>query len=226
MQKYFVVGFNHNTIVDGPDDNANTLLKIINGATPAKIAIIAHSRGGLVSRSFVDGNSVNSRSVNKILTAGSPHQGTTIAGDAETFINFLLNFATPTGIAGEIVAFVLSNVIQTGLFEGIFDMNPGCSYLSGLNTAARANMSQPNYIFAKTAYTPDPTKVVDVLMNGLFGGNPNDLVVDTLKMTPGPVGATNVIATLIYPKANSDNNVDHFHYFDQDDLRLAITNNF
>lgn len=75
-----VLGYNHPTLSIDPEANARELLAMIPEDVRLAVDVIAHSRGGLVSRSLVELVEPQANfSVRRIITNGTPHGGTRIA---------------------------------------------------------------------------------------------------------------------------------------------------
>ena len=75
-----VLGYNHPTISIDPEANARELLAMIPDDLRLSVDLIAHSRGGLVSRSLVELVEPQANfSVRRLITNGTPHGGTRLA---------------------------------------------------------------------------------------------------------------------------------------------------
>jgi pimeloyl-ACP methyl ester carboxylesterase len=112
--------------------------------TGKKVDIVAHSMGGLVSRSAIE-NHEASAVVKNLITLGTPHQGSPLVG-----LRYLLGIIVASDGIAESVAYNVST-------QGIKDMLPGSSFLTKLNSNTKSDV--PYYaLFAENdpceAYAP------------------------------------------------------------------------
>jgi len=99
----FVLGFDHWTLSKSPDENAQLLIDELRAFNPELIKpgsldVIAHSRGGLVARSFCELRG-HGDSVRNLIFLGTPNCGTDLANSKNwgSFADLLVNM---TGMEG------------------------------------------------------------------------------------------------------------------------------
>lgn len=182
------LGFNHETWFTAPDENAHQLVALLEpfGETlgQSTVVLIAHSRGGLVARSFFEVARGRGWDVSQITTFGTPHQGTTLAKSAFSLFNVLLNqiiqaVGVPSVLARDLGR-VLTAVIEHQVFPGVDAMVPGSPFLKTLPAAPRLPLDQRPCHGA--VFVPDGfwKGAADFLYTVVaFHGERNDLVVDT-----------------------------------------------
>jgi len=190
-----VFAFDHPTLTHDPRKNIETLLDLVPEGITLDVDIICHSRGGLVSRVLAEKQEslqfgTRTIRVGSVIFVGAPNAGTRLADEAciaeylDTVTN-LLN-VIPTNGATDALGFVLTGVklVATGLWsglKGLHSMQPGGEFGTWLNTGERAKDTR--YFALASNYTPAAPSLVqlvsDRLMDKVFKGAPNDLVVPT-----------------------------------------------
>ena len=190
-----VFAFDHPTLTHDPRQNIETLLDLVPDGITLDVDIICHSRGGLVSRVLAEKQEslqfgTRTLRVGTVIFVGAPNAGTRLADEAcigeylDTVTN-LLN-VVPTNGATDALGFVLTGVklVATGLWsglKGLHSMQPGGEFGTWLNTGERAK--ETRYFALASNYTPTQPSLVqlvkDRLMDKVFKGSGNDLVVPT-----------------------------------------------
>jgi hypothetical protein len=188
-----VFGFDHYTLGQDPDQNVEWLLQQIPKGINLDVDIISHSRGGLVARTLAHprprpGSTAVSVSVNRLVFAGAPNNGTPLTdtgymGRLLDSYTSLLNLFPDTGpleILDAIIAVVRQLSVDTVLgLDGLQAMRPGGPFLSDLD---ERDSGGPGYFALASEYhppNPGPGQYLEVqLMNTVFHAS-NDLVVPT-----------------------------------------------
>ena len=189
-----VFAFDHFSLSHDPKENINWLVDRLPDGSNLDVDIICHSRGGLVSRMLAEKQgdfAMSSRKVRvgKVIFAGTPNAGTTLADDShmgdfiDTYTN-LLNFFPGVGI-GDILAGIITvaKQIATGAMKGLpglQSMRPGGDFGKLLNSGSR--VGDTRYFALASNFTPSQPGLRELaanrLMDKVFGGA-NDLVVPT-----------------------------------------------
>ena len=187
-----VFAFNHPSLSEDPQENADRFLSQIPAGLSLNVDIVCHSRGGLVSRELAVRGASRGLTVNKIVLVGVPNGGTALADDDHMvdMIDRFTNIARviPMGTVSEVVdALVVGlKVISHGFLHdlvGLRAMKPRGDFLSSLNALTTRGVE----LFA-IASDYEPTdrrlisgaRVADSILDAVFEQAPNDLVVPTI----------------------------------------------
>lgn len=110
-----VLSFDHPTLSVDPVVNARELAVQLNGA-PKQVDIVCHSRGGLVTRWFVEAMERDSTRVGRVVYVGSPLAGTSLAAapSLRSALDMLANIGKALGAVSAAVPFLS---VATGLFQ-------------------------------------------------------------------------------------------------------------
>ncbi len=192
-----VLSYDHPTAGVSPLDNAIELLQMVPDDLRLAVDLVAHSRGGLVSRSLIElvDWQAKFRPV-RLLTAGTPHAGTRLAEperwDRLVSIGMTLASWLATLGGGQLWAPKLLELVLKAAAQSVFDlpgigaMTPGNDFLKQLNAADKPGLDdRVRYAAVTSAFA-----ISDVLQQGfkqaftalamqVFMGEPNDLVVNT-----------------------------------------------
>lgn len=194
-----IFAFDHPTMQRTPRENIQWLLDNLPPETSLHLDILAHSRGGLVTRTiteWLDELNHNGRTltVDKAIFVGTPHQGTILA-DGENWYDFVdrcTNFITELPdhsytIIAEAILTLVKLLAFGGLhgLPGIQTMLPKGEYLQKMNST-RAHHS--TYYAVSADFSPaDPNLLVrlrkqvqNFVTDRVFGDQPNDGVVPTV----------------------------------------------
>lgn len=191
-----VIGFDHWTLSRTPEDNARLLWELLDPRLRSgrRLDIIAHSRGGLVARAFVELLG-HAEAVRRVVFVCTPNAGTNLANPenwgraADWLVNFV--YLDRTGIYGRLSGF-LARLLVSGLvgqIPGLQAQNPKATgedqFLGRLQKAT----PPPGVVYAAVAanYEPDRDefnlkRLKDEAFDqaaDAFYGEANDLVVDT-----------------------------------------------
>lgn len=201
-----VIGYNHPTIWCDPAHNAAAMLELIPEDMRLNVDIIAHSRGGLVSRSLVELVEPNDRiNVGRIVTCGTPHGGTPLA-DPERWDRLVsigmtaASWLAASAGAAVMIPRVLEMVLKAAsqiVFDlpGLGAMTPGGAYMTKLNSVSevgsgfalaqgRARYSAVTSRFSVFSVDkPAFQQAFATFAAQAFFDKPNDLVVPTGSMT-------------------------------------------
>lgn len=223
-----ILGYNHPTITRDPIQNAVELLSMVPPDVRLNVDVVAHSRGGLVARSLVELQPIDPKlNIQRIVTCGSPHGGTTLADrkhwDRLVSIGFTaanwVGRATGAGLAFGFVSQGLELLLRAGsqsLFDlpGIEAMDPASPFLQKLNAPSDLLQRVP-YAVVVSDFDPagEQNQLVQALTsmaaNVFFRVN-NDLIVPTNSMSHIDEPHQSLPAEHIF-----STNVDHFAYFSE-----------
>lgn len=185
-----VFALDHPTLSVDPAENVAWLRKALSDAgvhLSAPLDVVAHSRGGLVARALAESGE-DSVQVRTVVHVGVPNGGTTLADSEhlrdllDTYTN-LLTFFPDIGVTDvlEVVLSVVKEVavaVHAGL-PGLNAMDPHADYLKHLNGAKTA--SPATYHAVASDFEPTQPGLrewaKDTLLDHVFGGSGNDLVV-------------------------------------------------
>jgi hypothetical protein len=201
-----VVAFEHPTISVSPTDNVAWLadqLEVL-GDRRLRVDLLAHSRGGLVSRLLAEqpARSGGRVEVGRAVLVATPTAGTALASDQRLgqLLDRLTTLADrlPGNAATEVLEVVVTVVRQVVVgaldgLDGLAAMDPGGRFLTDeLNVTPERSAS---YAAVAADYEPRPgSALARVALDGLsdvvFADVPNDLVVPTegCYLVPGPAG--------------------------------------
>lgn len=146
-----LLAFNHPTLSVGPMMNAVDLARLF-GDCPATIDVICHSRGGLVTRWWLEGVRGSGAAPGKVVAVASPLGGTSFAspGRLKASLNFITNVGRVLETVGGIaaggapfmtVAVGLVKVITsiTGWSSSLPLIDAAVSMIPGLAAQSRTN---------------------------------------------------------------------------------------
>lgn len=231
-----VVGFDHFTLSESPEQNIQRLIQTIPAGVKLELDVICHSRGGLVGR--VLAGALNTAGLErikmrKVVFVATPNHGTALT-DPEHVVGLLdrvtsvLNLIPPgphsviTAILEAVITVV--KVIGHGALKGLAglaSMQPNGEFLKRLNQGP-----QPTATFFGLTANFDPEEGLEALVrNGLmdvvFGEAGNDLVVPTDGVVKGggtgfPIAGMNVREFEIKERIN------HFNFFENPKAIAAI----
>ncbi len=184
-----VIAFDHPTLGASPRENAEELAELLGSFRLDNVDIVAHSRGGLVAREFA-ANAPEGVTIRSIVHVATPNGGTPLA-DADHLGQFL-SVATnvigfiPDNPVTEVVGIVLEVLREWVLqpaaeLPGIAAMKPGNHDLTELNGDAQP---EPVQRAIASAFEPRANqgallRLRDLVMDGVFLGADNDLLVPT-----------------------------------------------
>jgi hypothetical protein len=192
-----VLSYDHPTATISPLDNAIELLRMVPDDLRLAVDLVAHSRGGLVSRSLIElADWQDKLRPVRLLTAGSPHAGTRLAEPArwDRLVSIGMTLASwlATVGGGQLWAPKLLELMLKAAVQGVFDlpgiaaMTPGGDFLNQLNAADKPGLDER----VRYAAVTSTFAISDVVQQGfkqaftalamqVFMGEPNDLVVHT-----------------------------------------------
>ncbi len=192
-----VFGFDHFTVSQSPTENARWLAQQLPEEAGLQVDIIAHSRGGLVSRvlcEHADEVGLSGKlAVRRLVMVATPNAGTALADRdrLEHLLNRLTNLVqlvpdNPVTETVDIVLVVLKQ-LAVGAFgglDGIMSMNPEGEYLRDfLNRPGKPPPATRYYAVAADFEPPEGSSLLRIARDGVtdivFGKTKNDLVVPT-----------------------------------------------
>jgi hypothetical protein len=198
-----VFAFNHHSLSMSPSDNVEWFLDQMPAGVDLDLDIVCHSRGGLVARTMAGelsgfAGELSRLNVGRVVFVATPNNGTALA-DEENIIGFLDRMATLANVlpsvpvieALDAVLAVVKTVaygVLRGL-SGLASMRPGGAFLELLN---QGNQVDTEYYALAANYEPiNPglkalvAGAKDALIDAIFAGEPNDLVVPTMGVYEG-----------------------------------------
>lgn len=211
QSRYIVLGYNHRSASISISDIAqqlnNRLQQCISGDT--QLYVVAHSQGGVIARQL--GQLCD---IKKIITFGSPHQGTNLANHLDKFVTILnsLSFLFPSAMS--VLFQILKYIDDPEVIPGFLDMKVGSDRIKALNEATGIST---DFYCGTSDFKPGPdvnelTRVAEEADSTLlFDNAANDLVIDTANMVP-PTGF-NIVDQLDF--VSPPDQVIHTEYFDQ-----------
>lgn len=194
-----VFAFDHFTLSEDPRANVRRFVEAMPDGLDLDLDIVAHSRGGLVTRLLAeraDDFSLGARriTVRKAALVAVPSAGTLLADvkHVGTFIDAFTNLLThvpdgfePVSKAADVLAAVLTVLkhVAAGTvkgLDGLQAMRPGSPFLKDLNASTT---SETHYYALAAQYEPTQFAlqafVKDRLADLIFGRADNDVVVPT-----------------------------------------------
>ena len=193
-----VFALNHFTMSHDPQTNVRWFLDEIARMSLAgklDVDIVCHSRGGLVARTLVDGQSAfgidtSPVNVSRIAFVGVPNQGTPLTdpdhmSDMIDRFTTVLNVAPPGSPADWLEGLLIAvKILGHGALKGLAglqSMNPKGKFLAALNTGGRQN---PDNLAIAADYDPTDEALKSIVKDGavdaIFQDAGNDLVVPEL----------------------------------------------
>jgi hypothetical protein len=190
-----VLGFDHWTLSQTPEENAKLLWNLLDPAlrTGHRLDIITHSRGGLVARAFVELLD-HGEAVRRVVFVGTPNAGTNLANPknwgaaADILINLAPIGAPFAKLSGLLARLLISKA--EGRIPGLQAQNPnalGPNDFLGRVQRPKTLPAGVTYSAVAASFEPEPGgldltrligKVTDVGTDAFYG-HPNDLIVDT-----------------------------------------------
>ena len=233
-----VAAFDHFTLGVDPVENVGALGALVPAGLAGaafEVDIVCHSRGGLVARALAGQAGESPLQVRRIVHVASANHGTALSspGNVSAFIDratTLVNLV-PDGVL-DVVTVTLSSILvvvkliaKYGLpaVPGLASMDVAGDFLTGFNAtpvtavqyAVAADFSPSGPLLALATKT-----VANVVMDRVFDGAPNDLVVPTAGAYEGSAALD--IPThrrLVLPTSRG---VNHSTFFGQPDVAAAI----
>ncbi len=226
-----ILGYQHPTFTRDPLRNAADLLEMIPPDVRLNVDIVAHSRGGLVGRSLVELQPAHDKfTVQRLLTCGSPHAGTTLAHSQRWDRLISIGFTTASWLQTALGASAPFTFLPRGLeflmragsqsmldLPGIEAMDPTSEFLRHLNApgdiadrvryAAITSTFSPSFILQSSF-----REAMTSLAAQAFHGVPNDLVVPTESMSSIDLPTSPLGEWVLQGEVN------HFSYFDHQDI--------
>ena len=198
-----VFAFNHHSLSRSPADNVEWFLEQIPSDLELDVDIICHSRGGLVARTMTGeltsfAGDLSRLRVGRVVFVATPNNGTALA-DERNIIGLLDRMATAANIMPSVpvvealdavlaVVKTLAHGVLTGL-SGLASMRPHGDFLSRLNAGG---LVDTEYYALAANYEPiNPglkalvAGAKDAVMDAVFAGEQNDLVVPTVGVYEG-----------------------------------------
>jgi len=234
-----VVGFNHHTLGCSVPANIVKLYdELSQHAGNYTFDIICHSRGGLLARALkeLDETSIgcltkqpswsrpaqSSAKIDRIIFVATPNAGTDLAfpGNLPKWLNRMANLAAfipdsagsaPLAAVLAVASDVAASVVS---LPGLADMAPDSAFLEKLNIPSINASSYWGVEANYHAAGPLLRAVEDPVMDGLFRGKDNDLVVPTDGVSV--VGSTFGLSSLKVKKFSAAESVAHTRYFVND----------
>lgn len=183
-------------------ENVDELIDLLQQVGSSEVTLLGHSRGGLVATAAA----CNLASITKVLTFGTPHNGTPLAASHDDLLGYAVA-SIGTGVksildGGLSAAHLGSMLPPGGLPDGWTDMLPHSSFINLLRRLPRQAVTAYGGIFdgAQPMLGIGPA-LSSMAMVELMGGD-NDLVVDIASSKPYEL-AGDVL-----------DQVHHFGYFD------------
>jgi pimeloyl-ACP methyl ester carboxylesterase len=234
-----VVAFDHPTMTATPRENVEWLLGQIPVDGNVVVHALTHSRGGLVARTLAEKltelvtlPSPHRVAVRTLVLVGAPDNGTALA-DAQHMSDFvdvfsnLINFF-PDSVPLEVFQCIVAVVkeIAAGALDhlvGLQSMCPSGPFQRWLNTGKK---DDSRYYAVASTFTPAQPGLREWaatrLMQAVFDGNANDLVVPTAGVydrngsSQFPIG---VSARLLF---EPNDGVNHCTYFQRAELHAKL----
>lgn len=208
---YRIFGFNHLFASEKMSDVAKNLSEYLNELAQTgidEIALIGHSQGGVIARVAAR----HCTKVNKVMTFGTPHQGTSLANRLDDFVNAFV--ALVDLCAPNLVCKILSAIDNYEAIPGLLDMRKGSPFILDLSRNANAEKFQIYTVTSNFEPTDKTNSVIAYLDEFedpiIFDEQGNDLVIDTLNMSYSRKG-NQTQSYEFEPK----NGVMHTKYFNQ-----------
>ncbi|MEP7764213.1 hypothetical protein [Sanguibacter sp. 25GB23B1] len=208
-----VFAFDHFTLSHSPEENVAELAARMPDGMSVEVDVVSHSRGGLVSRVLageLDGGAAPGLSVRRAVFVATPNHGTALA-DADHMIAFIdrytsiLNLAPPgpLQVVSEILEAIVTIVKIIGSaalhgLEGLMAMDPRGDLIERLDRGRRPTA---DYYAIAADYRPTGALlslvaggVANAVIDRVFGGTANDLVVPTLGVSQGSTAPAPLVA--------------------------------
>lgn len=190
-----VLGFDHWTLSETPEDNARLLWSLLDPALHAdhRLDIVTHSRGGLVARALVE-LSGHGAAVRRVVFVGTPNAGTNLANPDNwgTVADVLINCAHLSPLFAKLSGFLARLLVghATGQIPGLQAQNPTATGAADFLGRLQRSTSLPpgvSYSAVAASYEPEAGEFnlksllaqASDLSADTFYRHANDLVVDT-----------------------------------------------
>ena len=226
-----VFAFDHPTLSVAPDANARWLAEFLPTGLGLELDIIAHSRGGLVARELAQRGKDNGLDgklrVRSVTFVGTPNLGTPLCepehlGSYVDAMTNLLSVLPDNGItdAVDCVVGVLSHVARKAYagVPGAMAMNPKGDYLKELNRQSLPSGCDFRIItsdFEPVSGSDWKRHLRDLVVDKVFRGKPNDLIVPT----DADWEQDRVKTRLVLDKSKG---IDHSSYWTDDQVLGAL----
>lgn len=194
-----VLAFDHFTLSHSPQENVAELAARMPDGISVEVDIVSHSRGGLVTRLLageLDGVAAPGLRVRRGIFVAAPNHGTALA-DADHMIAFIDRYTSilnlvppgPLQVVSEILEAIVTVVKIVGSaalhgLTGLLAMDPGGELIGRLDTG---RPPAADYYALAADYRPTGAflslvagGVADAVIDRVFAGAANDLVVPTL----------------------------------------------
>jgi pimeloyl-ACP methyl ester carboxylesterase len=235
-----VIGFDHHTLGRSVAVNAVKLYQELSvHAGNYTFDIVCHSRGGLLARALkeLDEGTIgllskqpgwsrpkqSTMKIERIVFVAAPNAGTDLADPANLpkWLNRMANLASflpdsagfaPLAAVLAVASDVAASVVN---LPGLADMAPDSSFLGKLNPPS---VDARSYWAVEAAYQPSGPllrAVEDPIVDGLFRGKDNDLVVPTNGVSI--VGSAFTLPGSKVKKFSPAEGVSHTHFFAKDE---------
>lgn len=233
-----VVAFDHHTLHVSPAEDVEALAALVPEGLRFDADVVAHSRGGLVARRLAgEGVDHSPLRVRRAVTVATPHHGTALADPQHVSslldrVTTLLNLAPDGLVVADALATVL-DVVRIVLAKGVASlpglaaMDPDGDELTALNGAGQDTGIELHAVAAD--HEPGgalrslvQSRTVDVVVDRIFGGAANDVVVPTdgaWRGSEGPLFPVPPERLLLFDDSRG---VEHTNYFRQDEVRAAL----
>lgn len=199
-----VFAFDHFTLSHSPEENVAELAARMPDDISVEIDVVSHSRGGLVTRVLageLDGAEAPGLRVRRAVFVATPNHGTALA-DADHMIAFIDRYTSilnlvppgPLEIVSEILEAIVTVVKIIGSaalhgLSGLLAMDPRGEFIKRLNQGPAPGA---DYYAIAADYRPTGALlslvaggVANVVVDRVFAGASNDLVVPTLGVSQG-----------------------------------------
>jgi hypothetical protein len=226
-----VLSYDHPTVTHTPLENALDLLAHVPDDLQLAVDIVAHSRGGLVSRSLIElVDPMTKFAPRRLISHGSPHEGTRLADPERwdrlisigmTAASWLAMSAGVTIWVPKVLEYMLKAAAQSIFaLPGIEAMRHDSAFLQALNAVADsatdrgALQRRVQYAAVSSAFSifnvqrPAFRQALQAMATQAFIDEANDLIVPTSSMN-----AIDKAAHFLAPERQLKVDVDHFSYF-------------
>jgi hypothetical protein len=232
-----VAALDHHTLGLSPVENVAKLATMVPPGLELEVDIVCHSRGGLVSRALAgEQGTATPFHVRRLVHVATPNHGTALA-TPDNLVPFIDRITTMTNLAPDgtpvdVVASALSGVLvvvkviaKYGVtaLPGLASMDSAGAFLKGFNTAP----VEAEQFAVAADYSPSGgwraavRQGTNLLVDRVFGGTANDLVVPTEGVYEGS-DAVDIPPDhrLVLP---TDRAVYHGSFFNQPDVWSTVT---
>jgi hypothetical protein len=233
-----VFAVDHPTLSADPDENLTALLKLVPPGLSLPVDLIAHSRGGLLSRALAAAAAADRHfplRVRRIVYVGTPNLGTPLA-DPAALGHFLDRLSTMLNVVPDgpwsVVTDVLDGVLTTvkvvaqgglGALPGIASMDPQGTWLDELE---KRSLGAVETFGISAEYEPDARPFglragADALVDRVFGREANDCVVPSVGVFGG--NSASAVGEKNRMSFAADRQVWHCSYFGRAETAAALS---